>query len=154
MCIALFTPRYRKFNYGNSCSLRCRKLFCASAPRTFIRLTVSVWNDLSDLLFDGVELAGFKSRVWNWRVSTPFLSALLFPLSSFCLSVVIVRQGSLVWYGVNHSLPNNNNNNYQCSFSYRIIGVGRPKRCQSFEMVYIIFIADGCNIVSKNFRRN
>ena len=30
--------------------------------RTFIPLSVSLWNDLSDPLFDGVGLAGFKSR--------------------------------------------------------------------------------------------
>ena len=30
--------------------------------RTFIILSVSLWNDLADPLFDGVGLAGFKSR--------------------------------------------------------------------------------------------
>ena len=30
--------------------------------RTFIPLSVSLWNDLSDPVFDGVGLAGFKSR--------------------------------------------------------------------------------------------
>ena len=30
--------------------------------RTFIRLSVSLWNDLVDSVFDGVGLAGFKSR--------------------------------------------------------------------------------------------
>ena len=30
--------------------------------RTFILLSVSLWNDLSDPVFDGVGLAGFKSR--------------------------------------------------------------------------------------------
>ena len=30
--------------------------------RTFVPLLVSLWNDLSDPLFDGVELAGFNSR--------------------------------------------------------------------------------------------
>ena len=30
--------------------------------RTFVPLSVSLWNDLSDPLFDGVGLAGFKSR--------------------------------------------------------------------------------------------
>ena len=29
---------------------------------TFIPLSVSLWNDLSDSVFDGVGLAGFKSR--------------------------------------------------------------------------------------------
>ena len=31
--------------------------------RHFVPLSVSLWNDLSDPVFDGVELAGFKSRV-------------------------------------------------------------------------------------------
>ena len=30
--------------------------------RTFIPSSVSLWNDLSDPVFDGVGLAGFKSR--------------------------------------------------------------------------------------------
>ena len=30
--------------------------------RTFIPLSISLWNDLSDPVFDGVVLAGFKSR--------------------------------------------------------------------------------------------
>ena len=29
--------------------------------RTFIPVAVSLWNDLGDVLFDGVGLAGFKS---------------------------------------------------------------------------------------------
>ena len=31
-------------------------------PRTFIHLSVSLWNDLVDPVFDSVGLAGFKSR--------------------------------------------------------------------------------------------
>ena len=30
--------------------------------KTFIPLSVSLWNDLADPVFDGVGLAGFKSR--------------------------------------------------------------------------------------------
>ena len=30
--------------------------------RSLVPLSVSLWNNLSDLLFDGVGLAGFKSR--------------------------------------------------------------------------------------------
>ena len=30
--------------------------------RSFMLLSVSLWNDLSDPVFDGVGLAGFKSR--------------------------------------------------------------------------------------------
>ena len=38
---------------------RCRT---SQYHRTFIPLSVSLWNDLVDPVFDDVELAGFKSR--------------------------------------------------------------------------------------------
>ena len=38
---------------------RCRT---SQYRRTFILLSVHLWNDLSDSVFDGVGLAGFKSR--------------------------------------------------------------------------------------------
>ena len=38
---------------------RCRTL---QYNRTFIPFTVSLWNDLANPVFDGVGLAGFKSR--------------------------------------------------------------------------------------------
>ena len=38
---------------------RCRT---SQYRQTFIPLSVSLWNDLSDPVFDGVGLAGFKSR--------------------------------------------------------------------------------------------
>ena len=38
---------------------RCRT---SQYSRAFIRLSVSLWNDLSDSVFDGVGLAGFKRR--------------------------------------------------------------------------------------------
>ena len=38
---------------------RCRT---SQYRRTFIPLSVSLWNDLSDPVFNGVGLAGFKSR--------------------------------------------------------------------------------------------
>ena len=38
---------------------RCRT---SQYRRTFIPLSVSLWNDLASPVFDGVELAGFKSR--------------------------------------------------------------------------------------------
>ena len=38
---------------------RCR---ISQYRRTFIPLSVSLWNDLSEAVFDGVGLAGFKSR--------------------------------------------------------------------------------------------
>ena len=38
---------------------RCRT---SQYHRTFVPLSVSLWNNLSDPVFDGVGLAGFKSR--------------------------------------------------------------------------------------------
>ena len=38
---------------------RCRT---SQYRRTFVPSSVSLWNDLSDPVFDGVGLAGFKSR--------------------------------------------------------------------------------------------
>ena len=38
---------------------RCRT---CQYRRSFVPLSVSLWNDLSDPMFDGVGLAGFKSR--------------------------------------------------------------------------------------------
>ena len=38
---------------------RCRS---SQYRRSFVPLSVSLWNDLSDSVFDGVDLAGFKSR--------------------------------------------------------------------------------------------
>ena len=53
---------------------RCRtSQYC----RTFVPLSVSLWNDLDDPVFDGVGLAGFKSS------ANAFLLALL--PASFCV---------------------------------------------------------------------
>ena len=38
---------------------RCRT---SQYRRNFVPFSVSLWNDLSDPVFDGVGLAGFKSR--------------------------------------------------------------------------------------------
>ena len=49
--------------------------------RTFILLSVSLWNDLANPVFDGVGLAGFKSRanVFYWpTLLYPYYSLLLF----------------------------------------------------------------------------
>ena len=51
--------------------LSCQFWRCTYAPprwrtsqysRTFIKLSMSLWNDLADPIFDGVGLAGFMSR--------------------------------------------------------------------------------------------
>ena len=56
-------------------------------------LSVSFWNDLADPVFDGVGLAGFKSRAnaFYWPSCSPgFLSSTVFPSSSFLPWVGIV----------------------------------------------------------------
>ena len=46
--------------WSNICTLmHCRTL---QYSRTFIPFSVSPWNDLAKPVFDGVGLAGFKSR--------------------------------------------------------------------------------------------
>ena len=58
---------------------------------------MSLWNDLVDPVFDGVGLAGYKSRSDTSQLtkcSLPFLSHYVFPFSSFFLWVGIVGLGS------------------------------------------------------------
>ena len=65
---------------------RCRS---SQYRMIFIHLSVSLWNDLADPVFDGVGLAGFKGRpnAFHWlKLLYPFYSLLLFfPSYSFCL---------------------------------------------------------------------
>ena len=75
-------------------SPRCRT---SQYRRTFILLSVSLWNDLVDPLFDGVGLAGFKSRSNAFLLAqllSPFLSSTIFPFSFFPLQVGSVGPGS------------------------------------------------------------
>ena len=72
---------------------------CRTSPyhRTFIPWSVSLWNDLSDAVFDGVGLAGFKSRANAFLLAhllAHFLSLAIFPFSSFILWVGVVGLGS------------------------------------------------------------
>ena len=64
---------------------RCRT---SQYRRTFIPLSVSLWNDLSDPVFDGVRLASFKSRanafLLAWLLAH-FLSLAVFLLSFYRL---------------------------------------------------------------------
>ena len=58
--------------------------------RTFIPLSVSLWNDLSDPVFDGEGLASFKSRANAYLLAllpALILSPAIFPFSSFILWV-------------------------------------------------------------------
>ena len=63
--------------------------------RSFVPLSVSLWNDLSDPMFDGVGLVGFKSRtnafLLTWSAPS-FLSPTVLSFSSF--------HGLVVWLGV------------------------------------------------------
>ena len=45
---------------------------------TFILLSVSLWNDLADPVFNGMGLAGFKSRASVFLLSKAALSLLLY----------------------------------------------------------------------------
>ena len=68
---------------------RCRT---SQYRRTFVPLYVSLWNDLSDLVFDGVGLAGFKSRANAFLLAQSalsFLSPTILSFSSF--------HGLVVW---------------------------------------------------------
>ena len=61
--------------------------------RTLIHLSVSLWNDVGHPVFDGVGLAGFKSRAyrfWLAQLLAPFLSPTVFPFTSFILWIGIV----------------------------------------------------------------
>ena len=73
---------------------RCRtSQYC----RTFIPLSVSLWNDLSDPVFNGVGQAGFKSRANAFLLAlllAHFLSPAVFPFSSLILWVGVVGLGS------------------------------------------------------------
>ena len=52
---------------------RCRTL---QYSRTFISFSVSLWNDLANPVFDGVELAGFESRANAFLLAYAALSLL------------------------------------------------------------------------------
>ena len=45
---------------------RCRT---SKYRMTFVHLSVSLWNDLADPVFDGVGLTGFKSRANDFLLS-------------------------------------------------------------------------------------
>ena len=98
---------------------RCRT---SQYHRTFVILTVSLWNDLADPVFDGVGLAGFNSRpnALYWpKLLYPYYSLLpvLFFLSIgwYCGAGVFQMIGCIS-LTLSLALPtifnyNNNNNN-------------------------------------------
>ena len=74
---------------------RCRS---AQHRRTFIPLSLLLWNDFADPVFVGVGLAGFMSRANAFhlpKLLASFLSSSIFIFSSFFLCVGILGLGSL-----------------------------------------------------------
>ena len=74
--------------------------------RTFVPLSVSLWNDLSEPMFDGVGLAGFESRANAFLLAW---SALSFCFLLFYLFLSYMGWLCGVWvFGLiecSHSLP-------------------------------------------------
>ena len=87
ICRAAITHQY---TYAPPC---CRtSQYC----RTFIPLSGSLWNDLSDPVFNGVGLVGFKSRANAFllaKLLAYILSPAVFLFSSFILWVGVVGLG-------------------------------------------------------------
>ena len=86
---------------------------------TFVRLSVSLWNDLSDPVFDNVGLAGFKSRANAFLSAWSALSFLSPTILSSSSLYGLVVWGWGLWTDRVFSLspclaqrtPNNSNNN-------------------------------------------
>ena len=82
-------------------------------------LSVSLWNGLSDPVFDGVELAGFKRRVNSCLLARSTLSFLSPTVLSFSSFHGLVVWGWGLWTdrvfslspGLAQRTQNNNNNN-------------------------------------------
>ena len=93
---------------------RCRT---SQYRRTFIFLPVSLWNDHASPVFDGVRLAGFKSRAnaLRWpQLLYPYYSLLLFfPSSPSFLFFGLIGCISI---SLSLALPTffNNNNKQYC----------------------------------------
>ena len=104
---------------------RCRTF---QYRRSFVPLSVSLWNDLSDPVFDGVRLAGFKSRANAFLLARSALSFLPPTVLTFSSFHWLVVWGWGLWTDRMFSLspdleqrtPNNNNNNYLESTSVEI----------------------------------
>ena len=73
---------------------RCRT---SQYRRTFSSFSVSLWNDLVDPVFDGVGLAGFKSRSNAFSFS---LLLLLFCLQLFSISLLFFYRLVLRCWGL------------------------------------------------------
>ena len=67
--------------------LRCRT---SQYHRTLLTNSASVWNDLVDGVFDGVGLAGLKSRDNASLLTRAALSLFVLPLFSLCPCLLLV----------------------------------------------------------------
>ena len=73
------------------CSVRTSVYLCSpslqdlAVPRNLYPLSESLQNDLTDPAFDGVGLAGFKSRVDAFLFAKAALSLFVFNYFSLCL---------------------------------------------------------------------
>ena len=79
---------------------RCRT---SQYRRTFILLSVSLWNDLGDPVTYGFQEHGQCPFIG--QLLAPFLSPAVFSFSSFVLWIGIVGLGSSDRWAVNHSIP-------------------------------------------------
>ena len=107
---------------------RCRT---SQYRRTFVPFSVSLWNDLSDPVFDRVGLAGFKSRANAFLLAWSALYFLIHTILSFSSFHGLVVWGWGLWTdrvfshspGLAQRTPNyyyndNNNNNSIGSRNY------------------------------------
>ena len=88
ICALCAYPGYTRCFDLTSVYLCASSLQTSQYHRTFIPLSVSLWNDLVDPVFDDVGLAGFKSMSNAFLLAlllSPFLSSTIFSFSSFPL---------------------------------------------------------------------
>ena len=76
---------------------RCRT---SQYHKTFIPLSVSLWNDLANPVFHGVGLAGFKSRANAFLLAYAALSLLHIVFYYFSLSLISVYRLVLWGWGL------------------------------------------------------
>ena len=97
-CAVCASAGYRQC-FGRSLACLCASsLQNFTVNRTFILLAVTLWNNLSDHVFDSVGLGGFKSRSNAFLFAlqlTPLLYSTAFHLSSFFLWDGIMGLGTL-----------------------------------------------------------
>ena len=72
---------------------RCRT---SQYRRLFIPVSVPLWNDLADAVFDGVELAGFRSMANAFFIG---LSCPIPTIVSYCFSLFLLSVYRLVLWG-------------------------------------------------------